>query len=91
MVSRDVVFSNIERIDNTWIIKGRVRSRTKPGVWHNVEVRIKWVNGEALIRGKCDCEAFTKGHMICWHILHLTNVFIKNRHKLISNSSLFPS
>jgi len=85
MVSEDVRFKDIRRVGRDWVIKGEVRSRTRPGTWHSVEVRIRRLrSGEIAIIGRCDCEAFVKGHMVCWHILHMTNVFIRNRRKLIS-------
>ncbi|WP_054841825.1 hypothetical protein [Vulcanisaeta distributa] len=86
MVSKDVIFDEVRRNGREWIIRGgRVRSRSRPSTWHNVEVRIRRLrNSEVAIVGRCDCEAFTKGHMVCWHMLHLTNVFIRNRRKLVN-------
>ena len=84
MVSKDVVFDEVRRVGKEWVIRGRVRSRSRPGTWHSVEVRIRRLrSGEVALVGRCDCEAFSKGHMVCWHMLHLTNVFIRNRRKLI--------
>ncbi|WP_054858055.1 hypothetical protein [Vulcanisaeta sp. JCM 16159] len=85
MVSKDVIFDEVRRVGREWVIRGRVRSRSRPSIWHGVEVRIRRLrSGEVAIVGRCDCEAFTKGHMVCWHILHLANVFIRNRRKLIN-------
>lgn len=87
MASKDVVFNEVRRVNGgEWVIRGgRVRSRSRPSTWHSVEVRIRRLrSGEVAVVGKCDCEAFTKGHMVCWHILHLANVFIRNRRKLIN-------
>ncbi len=86
MVSKDVVFDEVRRVGREWVIRGgRVRSRSKPNTWHGVEVRIRRLrSGDVAMVGRCDCEAFTKGHMICWHMLHLANVFIRNRRRLVS-------
>ncbi|ADN50783.1 hypothetical protein [Vulcanisaeta distributa] len=84
MVSKDVVFDEVRKVGREWVIRGRVKSRSRPNTWHSVEARIRRLeSGEVTMVGKCDCEAFTRGHMVCWHMLHLTNVFIRNRRRLV--------
>ena len=90
MVSKDVILDYVNRANGEWVIRGRVRSRSRPGTWHSVEVRIRRSrDGYISIIGKCDCEAFTRGRMVCWHILHLTNVFIRNRRKVSNEFGVF--
>lgn len=79
---RDAVIEGVVRVPRGYRVLGRVRSRSRPGLWHNVEVTVEWINGEVVLRGRCDCEAFVKGHMPCRHIIHLANVFIRNKGRL---------
>ena len=84
MVSRDVVIDYVGRVGGEWVVRGRVRSRSRPGVWHSVEVRVGRLRGGYIsVVGWCDCEAFTRGRMVCWHILHLVNVFVRNRRRIV--------
>ncbi|WP_069807272.1 SWIM zinc finger family protein [Vulcanisaeta thermophila] len=84
----DAKVTGVSRITRGYLVTGLVRSRSRPGVWHRVRVTVQWLpTGEVLIRGSCDCEAFVRGHMPCWHILHLTNVFIRNRGRILRDVS----
>lgn len=76
---RDVVIEAVLRTTRGYWVLGRVKSRSKPDTWHEVEVVIEWVNGFVVLRGKCDCPAFARGHMPCHHMVHLANSFIRRR------------